>query len=215
MASSIKDITVSLVGGCIEVLVVNPTKPNAPSIYSVADIKSVVPIYNAGIGRNGINTPTTYPFTDQKQVVITFSNESTVPSLVFDLETVANQPGWTLDLAGLTQAVADLCGWVTSLGGALTGFATEATLLALNNQFVAVIRTPGLINVLGVSSASVAAGSRAVSFFNYGPVAATVNGSTLAPGRGVDFAAGGENDTLAAIPYVTIATGDLDITTIV
>ena len=33
MPSSIKNITVDLVGSCIEVLVVNAVTPNAPEIY--------------------------------------------------------------------------------------------------------------------------------------------------------------------------------------
>lgn len=100
--------------------------------------------------------------------------------------------------------------------------ASEATLAAqaadvalIEGYLVGVTRTPTLTNVLGVAGASVAAGARSVSFFNGGPVDATVAGGTLRPGTSVSFAAGGEEDTLGAIAYVTIATGILDITTIV
>jgi len=100
--------------------------------------------------------------------------------------------------------------------GAISYVDTEGAIISLLNEVSAVVvRTPSYTNVAGIASSSVAAGARSVSFFNNGPTAATIQGTSLASGKGIDFDAGGENDTLGAITYVTIATGDLDITTVV
>lgn len=128
MPSSIKDIQISNVGSTIEVLIINLVKPNVPECFSLSEVKSVIPTYNLGIGRSGINTPTTYPFTDQLLITIDFKNDS--PSLIFDIQTVSNQAGWTADLPGLTQAIADICGWMSAATGG-AGLATEITLAAV------------------------------------------------------------------------------------
>ena len=121
----------------------------------------------------------------------------------------------------------------TATGG--TGLATEATLVVVNTNLstvntnvqlgnvvlgnllttlTSVVRTPSLQRISGIATASIAAGVRSASFFNAGPTDATVAGGTLKPGESISFDAGGQGDTLGAIAYVTIATGDLVITTI-
>ena len=130
MASSVKKIEVSKVGACLEVLVVNAVQPNAPENYLLSNIKGVAGSFQAGVGRNGIVNPSTYPFTDRKVVEVTFGDD--LPSLTFDLETVTNQPGWTLDLAGVTQAIADINSWLTT-AAIPPGGATEATLISVLN----------------------------------------------------------------------------------
>jgi hypothetical protein len=110
-----------------------------------------------------------------------------------------------------------------------TGAATETTALqidssivlgnltlnSLNTKFASVTRTPALLVVSGVANTTVAAGARSVTFFNQGPTAATVAGGVLDAGESMTFSAGGEDDVLAAIPYITIATGVLKIATVV
>lgn len=93
--------------------------------------------------------------------------------------------------------------------------ALEATLSSLNTKFTAVVRVATALRVAGVANTTVAAGARSIAFFNAGPVAATVAGAVLNPGEAISFAAGGEEDTLGSIAYITIATGDLLITTVV
>jgi len=139
MASSIKNIEISKVGATIEMLVVNAVKPNVPECYALTGIKSVVPTYNLGIGRNGIVNPTTYPFTDQLMITVNFHNEHANPPIVFDIQTVSNQAGWTPNTAGLLQAKIDICGWITSVapGGGGGALATEATLVSVLNAVVA------------------------------------------------------------------------------
>lgn len=132
MASSIKTIEVSNVGSTIQILVANIVKPNAPECFALTGVKSVVPIYNLGIGRAGIINPTTYPFTDQLVITVNFNNEHANPPITFDIQTVSNQAGWTADLPGLIQAVTDICGWISAAGGSTGLLATEVTLLATN-----------------------------------------------------------------------------------
>ena len=392
---SFKQKEISLSGSTIEILTINPVSPNAPECYALQAIKSVIPTFQENVGINGINTDKgTYPFKDRKTITITFHDETSNPSIKFDLEEISNQPGWTLNLAGVIQAVTDICGWITTATGPTTGLATEATALnilnaivasgqdievllvrdtgdsdkvlqqitdyinnttvykdvngnivvpvgpleyldpsavlnlmltqlqvlnaggqllteatftaedfatestlgvvntnlstintnvqlgnvvlgnlltafnaedfateatlntvlttlateatlldvetaidtvkldtanldvalstrasevtlaAVNTKLTSVVRTPSLQRISGVAAASIAAGARSASFFNAGLTDATVAGGTLKPGESISFDAGGQGDTLGAIPYVTIATGDLVITTI-
>ena len=128
MASSIKDITITNVGATIEALTINISNPNVKECYSLTAVKSIVPIYNNSIGRQGILNKTTYPFKDQLEVVINFHNEHSNSPLRFDIQTVSNQPGWTPDLAGLDQAVTDICGWLsTAISGGGGGGGGDAT----------------------------------------------------------------------------------------
>lgn len=267
---SVKTITVANVGGTIQILVANVVKPNIPECFALTSIKSVIPTYNLLIGRSGIDLPTPYPFTDQLMVTVNFDNEHANPPIRFDIQTVTNQAGWTLDFAGLTQAVSDICGWIT-LASAGIGDATEATLIEVRDsvrdhqafnfnklvdtgngnkvfferaefleEFGTYIyafvdiggvayaptgpnivyggrtpRTPSFLRVLGIANTATAVDARSVSFFNAGPVNATVDGAVLAPGEGISFDAGGQSDILPGITYVTIATGILLITTVV
>lgn len=127
MASSIKKIEISKVGATIEMLTINAVKPNAPDCYALSSIKSVIPTYNLNYGRSGINTNTTYPFTDQLMVTVNFDNEHANPPIRFDIQTVQNQAGWTADFPGLQQAVVDICGWMTLAAGGGAVAATEST----------------------------------------------------------------------------------------
>jgi hypothetical protein len=95
-----------------------------------------------------------------------------------------------------------------------TGAATEATLSALNSQFIAVTRTPSLIRTGGLGT--IAAGARSISVYNAGAVAGSILGAigNILPGEIMNFEAGGENDTLSAFAYDGTGT-TLVITTIV
>lgn len=164
MSSSIKNIEVSNVGNNIEVLVINTVKPNVPEGYSLSSIKSVVPTYNLNIGRNGISNPTTYPFKDQLAITINFHNEDSNAPLTFDIQTVSNQAGWTANFAGLVQAVSDILGWVSSVGGG--GLATEATLLlvktAVETLATGALRSLASFDHVGAGAQNTTAGVKTV-----------------------------------------------------
>lgn len=132
-----KQINIDFVGCCLEVETIDALNPNVPERYFAHAIKSVVPLYQAGIGARQPDNQrqTTYPYDDRKQIVINFFDENGTSPLTIDLEAVANQAGWTLDLAGLNQACVDICTWITNCisasGGGGGGLATEATLSAV------------------------------------------------------------------------------------
>ena len=84
----------------------------------------------------------------------------------------------------------------------------------IDTKLTSTVRVPLLQRISGAASTSVAAGKRSASFYNAGPTDATVATGVLKPGEAISFDAGSIGDTLGAIPYVTIATGDLVITTI-
>ncbi len=111
MASSIKTITIDKVGNNIEILVNNPSNPNTPEVYPVSKIIGVSSVKNIGIGRNGIDNPTTYPFTDMLVVIMSLSGDDST-DIRFDIQTVSNQVGWTANFAGLQQAITDIKGWL-------------------------------------------------------------------------------------------------------
>jgi hypothetical protein len=142
--------------------------------------------------------------------------------LTFDLAAVTNQAGWLLTEAGCIQALTDIMSWTnTAGGGGGAGLATEVTQVlvkdaveAIKADLDATVRTAGLLVVSGVANTTVAAGARSVTFSNQGPTAATVAGGVLDAGESITFNAGAENDTLAAIAYISIATGVLKIATI-
>lgn len=159
------------------------------------------------------NIPGTYPFTDMK--IITIETNGRQPDFRFDLEAVTNQAAWTFNQAGCNQAQLDIRGWLNAAATG-SGLATEATLSSLLGEVSgSVQRAVSYSTITGIANSSVGAGARSISFFNDGPTNAVIQGNILLPGKGIEFSAGGENDTLAAVTYVTIATGSLDISTIV
>jgi len=215
MSSSVKKIEISQVGANIEIVTLNTVKPNVPECYPLMGIKSVVPIYDLGIGRSGITGKTPYPHPDMLMIVINFHNEHANPPLRFDLATVNNQAGWTLDVPGLIQAKNDICAWLTSVvGGSAGGLATEVTLSAVNTKLAPITGVVTSLSVItGAGAASVAAGKRTVSFFNSGAADTTVNGATLKAGVGITYPELSNRDTYGAIPYDAL-TSELTITTV-
>jgi len=79
-----------------------------------------------------------------------------------------------------------------------------------------VVRTQTFQTILGASGpTTIAAGARGLSFYNAGPTDVTLDAGTLSPGIQVSFSAGGEDDTLSAMTYSTLATGILVITKVI
>lgn len=137
MGRSLKQIEISNVDCCLRIRNINAADPNAYEAYALVNIKGVKGLYEPGIG---VRDPSTnqkanpYPeFDDMLRIQIEFLGDD--PPIDFDIQYVDNQPGWTADLAGLQQAVADICQWHSdctagSLGGG-GALATEATLQAV------------------------------------------------------------------------------------
>ena len=72
---------------------------------------------------------------------------------------------------------------------------------AINTKLTAVVRTPGMLRVIAAGAASVTAGKRSVSVYNYGNATATWLGQTLLKGERLSWNAGAEEDTLGAFAY--------------
>ena len=148
-----------------------------------------------------------------------YLDPSAVLNLILTQLQVLNAGGQLLTEATFT---AEDFATESTLGVVNTNLSTINTNVQLGNivlgnlltTLTSVVRTPSLQRISGVAAASIAAGARSASFFNAGLTDATVAGGTLKPGESISFDAGGQGDTLGAIPYVTIATGDLVITTI-
>lgn len=157
---------------------------------------------------------------------VTYINNSSVLATIASNTTGISLEATQLLVKGVLDAIAlD----TANLDVALSTVATQTTLAAVLTELqlkadltetqpvsqASTARTAALLVVSGVASTTVPAGARSVTFFNQGPTAATVAGGVLDPGESMTFDAGGQNDTLGAIAYVTIATGVLKIATVV
>jgi hypothetical protein len=98
-------------------------------LYPVANIRSVE--HQIQIGFNPVqadnNRLMNYPYTDKLLIMMNFV-EGVATIEYFDIQDVDNQAGWTADAAGLTQALADINGWLVNSAPSIlpTGASTEA-----------------------------------------------------------------------------------------
>ena len=104
-------------------LVVTSSSGNVESI-NLAVVKNITYTYVA-------SPPGTYSYTDMWLLTVEFADREA--DLSFDLASVTNQVGWTLNQVGCIQAEADIRGWATSAGGG-GGDASEATLLQVKTS---------------------------------------------------------------------------------
>jgi hypothetical protein len=113
-------------------LVVTSSSGNVESI-NLAVIKNITYTYVA-------SPPGTYNYTDMCLLTVEFADREA--DLSFDLASITNQVGWTLDEAGCVQAETDIRTWAKANGGGGGGGdATEATLL----QVESAIQAQGLV----------------------------------------------------------------------
>ncbi len=137
---SLKQIEIDVADCCIRVRNVK-TPANPYEYYALEGIKSVTASFQPGYApRDPVTNQLerAYFHTDLIVISINFHNEHENPSLRFDIQDVSNQAGWTADLAGLNQATADVCDWITacnaSAGGGGAGLATETTLALIEDR---------------------------------------------------------------------------------
>lgn len=117
MAGLTKTLEISMVLNSLALTYVSAGAQKLPTeFYPVCGIKSIKGIPQIGIGtRDGQNQrKNSYPFDDQLMVVIEMDQKENKMS--FDIQSVDNQPGWTPDLAGLSQAVSDINAWAAECG---------------------------------------------------------------------------------------------------
>jgi hypothetical protein len=105
-------------------LVVTSSSGNVESI-NLAVIKNITYTYVA-------SPPGTYNYTDMCLLTVEFADREA--DLSFDLASITNQAGWTLDEAGCIQAESDIRTWAKASGGGGGGDATEATQLLIEGN---------------------------------------------------------------------------------
>jgi hypothetical protein len=192
---------ISLVGTSIAIeTIVSPAIPN--EYYPVSAIRSVNATYSPSLQPVG----GVYPYPSMFKVDIYF-HDVNMQRLSFDIQSIANQAGWTANLAGLNQAIDDINGWITSANSITAiGLATEATLQNIETNTTGVARTPNFLRPTGVLG-TVTSGAFSMSFASVGTANATVGGMVLKPGETINFDAGALNNTLGAVAYDTITVG--------
>jgi hypothetical protein len=98
-------------------------------LYPVANIRSVE--HQIQIGFNPLqadnNRLMNYPYEDKLLIMMNFV-EGVATIEYFDIQDVDNQPGWTADAVGLTQALSDINDWLVDSSSSVlpTGASTEA-----------------------------------------------------------------------------------------
>lgn len=118
MASTIE---IQLVGSSIGVRNTTDGKIGSWEYYPVSNVVGVTGTYTAGIkASSGL----TYPFADMCIINIDLS-EANTKQVVFDVQRVTNQAGWTANLAGVNQALADINTWINTVASP-SGGATAA-----------------------------------------------------------------------------------------
>lgn len=106
MASAVKTYEVTLGTTALEITA-NPTGSNVTEGYPKGQITGVipVPIQTRGVG----NTDWPYPYNSICVVRITMSDGN---HLDMEMASITNQSGWTPNLAGMQQCVADINAWL-------------------------------------------------------------------------------------------------------
>lgn len=188
---------ISLVGTSIALeTIVTPAIPN--EYYPVSAIRSVNATYSPSLQPVG----GVYPYPSMLKVDIYF-HDVNMQRVSFDIQSIANQAGWTADLTGLTQAIDDINGWITTANSITPiGLATEVTLQSVEANTTSVARTTNFLRPTG-SNGTVASGSFSMSFASVGTANAIVGGIILKPGETINFDAGALNNTLGAVAYDT------------
>jgi hypothetical protein len=79
-------------------------------------VKQVKGVYQPGIGVRQSNNIRKTPIREDDRIllIISFHDENNTSPLEYDILYVNNQPTWTPDLAGLTQAITDVSSWCGS-----------------------------------------------------------------------------------------------------
>ena len=87
----------------------NPTADNSTELIPKSAISLVAPIKINGSAQMEDPTQWTYRFAEMIMFEIVLNNGKVFN---FDVQEVTNQAGWTADLAGQQQAVADINTWL-------------------------------------------------------------------------------------------------------
>ena len=141
-------IEVTIVDGFLNVK--NITNPDASiESYNLAFVTSVNEYYQNYAALNAYS-PGRFPNAEEFTVIVSIEeNPTDLVELQFDIQNVTNQAGWTIDRAGLAQAVADVkAAAASAIGGGGSG-SSPYTAIGDGRKVVALA---GTAEALGVST---------------------------------------------------------------
>jgi len=201
---ALNQIEVDFQDCCLVTRVDNPSDPNPYERIPLSKIRLLGAVLEVG---HGLRDPLTnqrknpYLYDDLAVVTVGFLDGNNSVEWKYDLNAISNQPTWTVDLAGLNQATADICAAINACtgGGSTVGLATEATLQNVEALLTGTTRTLNTLNVSGPGA--IPAGAVRGSVFNFGGAAGTFNGTVLPAGLTVPIGKVDDNDTYNAINY--------------
>ena len=124
-----KQIEILLDGNSIKIKTINAADPNTYDYINIGGIKSITGLSEASVGGfNGSVFRNAYHHDDKHEVTISFTDQDSSAPVVFDIQDVSNQAGWTADFTGLQQALSDINSWLLiSGGGSISGYSLEST----------------------------------------------------------------------------------------
>lgn len=112
-----KTLEISVVGTSLALTYSDFSGQKLPTeYYPICGIKSIkgVPVIGHGTRDSQNQRKNSYPFDDMLQVIIEMDKKEN--SIIFDIQSVTNQAGWTPNLAGLIQATTDINTWAGDCG---------------------------------------------------------------------------------------------------
>ncbi len=131
------------------------------------------------------------------EIILRQASAPNVPApLKFDLTLVQNQPGWTNNIAGLNQAIADITEW---LGEADCCDTMVADIGDIKVSLSTELRTHNYVNT--TTSGTIPAGTLRGSVLNHGSSAGVWNGVSLPRGVSIPWGDIFSRDTYDEIDY--------------
>jgi hypothetical protein len=183
--------------------------------YPVANIKAVESVVQIGFGTRDTTNLRKNPTRQDDLLCITINFTDDTKPLVFDIQNVMNQAGWTANAAGVTQALTDINGWIGTGGGGLpAGAATSAnqtTEIAALQDIID--QGTGVIDTTFSSPAlpyTVPAGVNSYSITTQGSVA--VDGITVPSGTPFSASHPSQDGTVLSPAFTDVAAGSLFVT---
>lgn len=183
--------------------------------YPVAHIKCVESTQQIGFGIRDSVTNQRKNSTRQTDLLrITISLIDDTKPLIFDIQNVMNQAGWTPNAAGLTQALSDINDWIAAgiAAGGGSSASTDALIQDLidqNTDYSTGIVVPNAITP-GLPWSSVGNENSITIIVTAGSVA--IQGATVTSGISCSFVAG-SNETLDTINVTDVSGGSVLVLT--
>lgn len=184
--------------------------------YPVAHVEAVESVVQIGFGTRDTTNLRKNPTRQDDLLRITISFADGTKSLVFDIQNVMNQAGWTANVAGMAQALSDINGWLATGGGGLPAGAATSANQATEIAVLEDIRDQGIGVIQSTSSSetlpyTIPAGVNSYSIITQGSVAA--DGVTFPAGTVFSSSHPSQDGTVLSQAFTDVAAGSLLVTT--